>query len=322
MGASTVSDGTFTEPFDTVNHEILLRILYQSGIRGFMHDWISTYLMNRRQITTVNGEISSILINKTGVPQGSSLGPLLFIIYINDIKNCLMDEEINIYADDTSIFISDKHLEGAKKKAENALDKISNYMRRKRLALNIMKTEFILLTPRRKSKTNTTLELKLDDNLITQVQHTKFLGVTIDDRLKFDIHIQNLINKLKRYISLYYRLRELIPLDILLTLHEQLCLPIIRYCLIIYGGTNKTTKARLARMHKILFKVIYRKEKTHVDIDFYKRNNFLSLGSMYDYELLLLAYKIKFLKRELPTIFKNYLTPQKNRQLRSKNNFQ
>ena len=75
-------------------------------------------------------------------------------------------------------------------------------------------------------------------------------------------------------------------------------------------------------MHKILFKVIYRKEKTHVDIDFYKRNNFLSLGSMYDYELLLLAYKIKFLKHELPTIFQNYLTPQMNRQLRSKNNFQ
>ena len=250
-----------SKAFDTVDHEILLRILYQNGIRGFMHDWIKSFIVNRRQNTMINGELSTTLMNKTGVPQGSTLGPLLFIMYINDISHFIDDVEINLHNDDTSIFISEESLEKVRIKAELVLKRIKRYMNYKKLAINTSKTEFILLTPQKDRITKPQLNLCLSDRPITQVKHTKFLGVHIDDKLKFDVHTDHLVNKLKKYIPLYYRLRELVPLKILVMLHEQLCLSSVRYCLMIYGSANKSVKRRLARLLKTLIKILYRKEK-------------------------------------------------------------
>ena len=269
----------------------------------------------------VNGKNSKVLKNKTGVPQGSSLGPLLFIIYINDMKHYLRDDEVNIYADDTNIFISDHDFKSLKNKAEIVLEKIDKYMKMKKLALNTCKTEYILLTPRNKREDTNALKLNLSGDMISQVKFTKFLGLIIDDKLKYDMHIQNLVNKLKKYIPFYHRLRQLVPIDILTMLHEQVCLSSIRYCLIIYGNSNKTIKERLARIHKILIKIINRKEKTHVDIDFYRSKGLLNLDLMYDFELLMLAYKMKHRSHTLPHVLQNYLTNNENTQLRTKDNF-
>ena len=311
-----------SKAFDTVDHEILLRILYYCGIRGFMHEWFRTYLTNRKQTTFVNGQYSDILANKAGVPQGSSLGPLLFIMYINDIKKYLCEEEVNIYADDTNIFISDGDAKTLKSKAEKVLEKIDNYMKIKKLALNTNKTEYIFLTPRNKmTEERTIMELKLSGDIITRVEYTKFLGLIIDDKLQFNFHIQHVINKLKKFIPLFYRLRDLVPLDIITLLNEQLCSSIVRYCLIVYGSANKSIIKRLSRIRKTLIKIIYRKEKMHLDIDFYKNKGLLDLESMYDYELLILAYKLKYLQHTLPKAFHNYMLNNENTQLRTKNNF-
>ena len=145
-----------SKAFDTVDHEILLRILYQNGIRGFMHDWIKSFIVNRRQNTMINGELSTTLMNKTGVPQGSTLGPLLFIMYINDISHFIDDVEINLHNDDTSIFISEESLEKVRIRAELVFKRIKRYMNFKKLAINTSKTEFIYSADTEKRQDNQT----------------------------------------------------------------------------------------------------------------------------------------------------------------------
>lgn len=104
--------------------------------------------------------------------------------------------------------------------------------------------------------------------------------------------------------------------------HRQLCLPKIKYCLLVYGSSNKTTRKRLSRVHKTLIKIIHRKERQSLDISFYKSNRLLNIEGMYTFDLLTLAFKIKNKQDELPRIFQNYLVQSHNTRLRSINNFE
>ena len=205
-----------------------------------MHRWFKEYLSERHQFTVVKGKLSKQQLVKTGVPQGSSLGPLLFIIYINDIQHLFAEADHFIYADDTNLFISDNTIEGARTRAQKYLDKVAEYMKHNSLVINKTKTEFILIDfP---SMCTDNLTLNLDNFKIPRVKSTKLLGNTIDEHLKFDVHIDNLVRSLRKFIPLFYKIRDMMPLNILLMLHEQLRLSKIRYCLIVFGSSNKTTK--------------------------------------------------------------------------------
>ena len=107
----------FQKAFDTVNHDILLNKLYNYGIRGIMFNWIKNYLYNRKQYTVVNNVSSDVETINCGVPQGSVLGPLLFLVYINDISNVVTDSKLKLFADDTNLFIFGKNLTDVENKA-------------------------------------------------------------------------------------------------------------------------------------------------------------------------------------------------------------
>ena len=111
--------------FDTVNHEILLAKLYNYGIRGNTHQWLKSYLTNRQQFVKVNGTVSQCKYVNTGVPQGSVLGPLLFILYINDITNCASKNcKIMLYADDTNVLLIGDSMNNLKCQMEDTMNKL------------------------------------------------------------------------------------------------------------------------------------------------------------------------------------------------------
>ena len=139
------------------------------------------------------------------------------------------------------------------------------------------------------------------------VESTKFLGIHFDRRLTFDEHILYIINKLKKFIPTFYRLRDLMPQKTLRLIFEQLCVPMMRYCLLAYGNGSKLLLNKLQRKQKILIKIMHRKEGQSLKLDFYKNEEFMNIETMYEYELLILAYKIKYQSDILPVPFKEYV---------------
>lgn len=133
--------------FDTVNHEILLYKLQKLGVRGIVHDWFKNYLTDRYQYTFCNSIKSEMMEINCGVPQGSVLGPLLFLVYMNDINTALQDQKIKLFADDTNLFISGKSLSEASELAAECIDKLSEWFTINKLTLNIDKTCFMVFPP-------------------------------------------------------------------------------------------------------------------------------------------------------------------------------
>ena len=134
-----------SKAFDTINHEILLNELYHYGVRGTLHDWFKSYLFGRTQQVDYNSSISNIESIFSSVPQGSILGPLLFIIYINDFSKCLKYSNNLSFADDTTIILSAKNNNLLFRNRNKELDNIDNWLIANKLSLNVKKTKYIYL---------------------------------------------------------------------------------------------------------------------------------------------------------------------------------
>ena len=150
--------------FDTVNHQILLSKIYQYGIRGIVNKWLSSYLSERSQSVTLNGITSSKMNVSCGVPQGSILGPLLFLVYVNDMNLAVKSSVIHQFADDTNFLYSGKSLKKIKTSVEKDLAFLYDWLRANRLSSNARKTEFIICRPSRK---------KIDLRITLTLHHTK-----------------------------------------------------------------------------------------------------------------------------------------------------
>ena len=165
--------------FDTVNHDILIQKLEHYGIRNNRLKWFQSYLNNRKQYVYVNGQSSELMDIKSGVPQGSVLGPLLFLIYINDLPNISKKLKLFLFADDTNIYHEDDNLRNFEKTLNQELKKLNQWLCVNRLALNVNKTNFVLFhTFNTPIKENITL--KINSIAIQEQKYIKYLGVLLD----------------------------------------------------------------------------------------------------------------------------------------------
>jgi len=172
--------------FDTINLNILLDKLHHYGFRETSFNWFKTYLIGRSQFTVVNGEKSLIKITNCGVPQGTVLGPLLFLLYINDITRSVNKSQIKLFADDSNLFVVSDDLKTLFDIANNELTCLSQWISANKFFINYDKTNFMVFDPisRTKKKNNNALlpySLLFNDHVITQVHCVKYLGVMIDD---------------------------------------------------------------------------------------------------------------------------------------------
>ena len=166
--------------FDTVNHEILLRKLDHYGVRGIVNKWFKNYLTGRKQIVKYKSVQSQSLTITCGVPQGSVLGPLLFLIYMNDVSRCSKKLSFILFADDTNLFYSHKNVDILYNTMNQELKNITSWLSCNKLSLNVKKTHFMVFKTKRK-KLDQVFEIKINDQQIDKVNYTKFLGLYIDD---------------------------------------------------------------------------------------------------------------------------------------------
>jgi hypothetical protein len=219
--------------FDTVNHEILLGKLYNYGIRGVVQQWFKSYLTNRQQFTCIDDTRSTYSNITCDDPQGSVLGPLLFLIYVNDIGSAVPNETVKLFADDTNLFVFGSGFSVVNQRANFCLNELCKWFTANKLSLNLTKTCYMVFS----TKCDENITLLCGQRAIEKVDACRYLGVVIDDKLKWTSHIDQLYSKLVKFTSIFYKLRSALPEQVLKQIYFAFIHSRILYGIELYANT-------------------------------------------------------------------------------------
>jgi hypothetical protein len=225
--------------FDTVNHDILLKGIERQGIGGNCIALLADYLRDRTQRTRVNGEQSQVLTVEHGVPQGTVLGPLLFLLYINDLCRMDIPGQIVTFADDTSITVCGQTWIEVYEKVSECLKKVNSWLKKNLLSLNYEKTVYVPYSLDRRKAPREYIPIRIHDELceedcsncaeVKRVQNVKYLGVYIDSHLKWTKHVDYVTRRLRGQYYIYKRLIDVVGLDVVKMVYYSLTQSIITY---------------------------------------------------------------------------------------------
>ena len=292
--------------FDTVNHEILLKKLEHYGIRDTALAWFESYLTNRRQMVSINGYNSSMCSISCGVPQGSVLGPLLFLIYINDLPNVSSMLSFFLFADDTNIYFEAVDLNTLTQTINKELSKVKSWLDCNKLALNIDKTNFVLFHSPRKIIPDQ-INIKFGYKKVSRAKYVKFLGVLLDEHLSWKYHITELHKKLSKTSGIFFKIRHYIPLQPLISLYHSLFSSFLNYGITAWGLTYDTYLKPLFLLQKKILRCISFQNFAAPSAPIFHSLRILKLEDMIHFNILTFAYKA--INKLSPACFHNFFTP-------------
>jgi hypothetical protein len=280
----------FAKAFDTVNHEILLNKLEYYGIRGTALKWFKSYLSDRMQCTEIGDTQSKLNYIKHGVPQGSILGPLLFLLYINDIVMSSPVFKFILFADDTSLFYSHKNKHDAINILNSELAKISQWLAANKLSLNVSKSKLLVFSNKKLDKSTTinqnisdadadVFKLSLNGESLNEVEWAKYLGVLIDNKISWKNQINAIKLKLAKGIGLLAKIRHFVPRSVLRSLYFSFINPYVDYNLLNWGMASPTNLDPLDKKIKKAIRIISFKDSDHPSAPLFKNLNILPLAN-------------------------------------------
>ena len=234
--------------FDTVNHVILCKKLEKNGIRGDVLQWCENYLSGRTQRTLANNVKSRQCPVLCGVPQGSVLGPLFFILYVNDLQQALKGEEVQLYADDTVLYTSDSKVQSGKNRLQANLDRLHNWCQANKLTVNPSKTKMMTFGTRHSIKKTKECHLLLGGVKVQKVATFRYLGFMLDSTLNFRSHIADVIKNVMYKRTLLSKIMSFLNKDVALSIFKLMILPYFDYCDVIYHSAGSGDTEKLQRL--------------------------------------------------------------------------
>ena len=243
--------------FDTVDHKILIDKLKLYGITGNTLNWFISYLDKRYQTCKVNNVRSSRKLIECGVPQGSNLGPLLFLLYVNDLPNCIDQAEPSMFADDTNLSTSAGSVEKLETQLNIELDKIYRWLVANRLTLNVSKTEYMIIGSRHNlGKIDKDPVIKIGSKTVKRVHTSKSLGVIIDDKLKWEVQIDSISKKVSRGIGAIKLIKPYVPKKCLSQVYNALVQPYFDYCSLVWQNCKLELQSKLQKLQNRAARII------------------------------------------------------------------
>ena len=292
--------------FDVVDHDILLKKLADIGIGDVSLKWFRSYLSDRKIITSINNVLSDELPLKYGVPQGSLLGPLLFLIFINDLPECFDKCTVHLYADDTVIYYADKDVHKIEAVLNKELKSLDIWMRRNKLKVNCSKTVSMLFGTKHMLAKCNSLNLRFSGETLSQVKNFKYLGVHVDDELKWNLHIEQLCKKVGKMINYLARLKHFLNTVALKTIYNVAILPHFDYADIVWQSASKTSLDHLQKLQNRAARII-------LNVNPYEHKPTCELHDLLDIEMLdrrrmkhMLSFVYKILHDMTPDYMQEY----------------
>ena len=281
-----------SKAFDTIDHTILLNKLQCYGVRGSACNWFASYLHNRKQYVVFNKSESEYKEISCGVPQGSILGPLLFILYINDIEHVSDIIKPILFADDTSLFHSHACFNTLIQEVNIQLHQLSTWFNTNKLSLNTNKSNFIIFTPNGKKYNISEAEININGSKIKHVKCTTFLGITIDEHLDWKVHIDNLSYKIARNVGVLNKLKNFLPAYIMKTLYSTLIESHLQYCTLLWANSHVTNIRKLQLLQKKAIRIITSSHYIAHTEPLLSMTKLLKLDDLYKYKLGIFMHKV------------------------------
>ena len=293
-----------TKAFDTVDHDILLEKMNNYGIRGHANNFFRSFLTNRKQFSCINGIDSSLLNINCGVPQGSVLGPILFLIYINDLHRALPDCKVRLFADDTGIFINNTDFETLTVQSKYILEKLFLWCNHNKLIVNSDKTCFIVFHANNKNAHRNFTEIKIQDNTIARVSSTKYLGIIFDEKLTWKEHVNYICNSLLKYFGIFNHIKSFIDKSVVRQLYFSFIYSRISYGIEVFANDFKKHAVRLQIIQNKLLKLVLRMDRMTPTNTLHAHLQLLKITDIYKVKVIVFVNNI--LLGKCPDVFNDY----------------
>lgn len=281
----------FQRAFETIDPELLIfKLECDFGVRGIELEWFRSYLSDRTQVVKICNVISGAINNRLGVPQGSILGPLLFILYINDLVKCLKYCKIKMFADDTLIYIVVDNLELGVQQLNEDLSRLFEKLCQNKLKLNVDKTKVMILTNKKIDRNN--VNIFINGSKLTIESEIKYLGIVIDDKLKFDRNTDYLCKKIGKKVNVISRLRRELNTGQKASLYKTIVEPHFTYCASILFLCNETDLQRLQVLQNKCLRNVLEVDRYTSSEPMLNALSLLSVNQIIIFRTLIFIYKI------------------------------
>jgi hypothetical protein len=278
--------------FDTVNHKVLLSKLQQYGCRGPTQKLLASYLSNRSQITLIDNTSSCPKMMRHGVPQGSVLGPLLFLLYINDFQHCADGVAFKLFADDTAVLMSHENVEYLYIYAKQVVAKLFGWLTGNRLSLNLEKTIYMFFHVNKSHQKITIPTLVFNDIPIIQSSCTKYLGFLIDENLSMKDHCLYMSSKLRKWVGIFHKISPFLPVNIKYLLYYSFFQSALIYGIEIYYQTPKKHLKPLQILQNRALKALFHIDRLCLSTDIYSQLKIANIESLFNSRCPLLLWHI------------------------------
>ena len=274
-----------------MNHDILIKKLKHYGVEDNELLWFKSYLSNRCQTVNVNSTLSDFKPVNIGIPQGSILGPLLFIIFVNCLPNAVDKCKAVMYADDTSLMCKANTVSDLQIQLESCLSKVADWFKANKLTLNVEKTKFMIFGTKQMCEKFCDVQITYCNNIIEKVNEYKYLGVKLDSNLSWSAHVDYVCKHISKRTGIIKRMKYFLPYDTVVMLSNALVIPHFDYGSTVWSNFSVEFQNKLQVLHNNLARIILSADIRTPINDLMNALQWVKLDKRWHNQLLMIVYK-------------------------------